>query len=527
MMALSTPESFGAPHGAGPQSRLLIVDDDMDAAEALEEVMTRKGYAVTTAHDVNTALDGAGAFHPDVALVDIRLGRESGIDLIGQFRQQHPKLPCILMTAYADLEMAIGAVRYGAHEFLRKPLKMELLEAALERCFRLVRLEREKEQAEDTLRITLDNLERRVEERTEELRQSEIRFRDFANIAADWLWETGPDLRFTFLSGGGKYTLGVKREELMDLNRLGMSQQQWDQKTPGLKRHLDHLRAQEAFSDFEATWQMHDGEVRIINLTGIPRFDQHDTFTGYRGVGRDITERKKLDLMKNEFVSTVSHELRTPLTSIKGALGVIIGNMSQELTKQAKELLDIAYTNVDRQINLVNDILDMEKLDSGDVKFDLRPLNLSRLVADGVDTNGGLAREYDVTFVLGDCISDLTVKGESDRLTQVIANFLSNAAKFSPQGSEVRISVSGDNGNAKVSISDNGPGIPEQFHEHIYERFSQADSSDIRQKGGTGLGLSIAKAIIDGHGGQIGFNSELGAGSTFFFTLPIFDTKQQ
>jgi len=157
------------------------------------------------------------------------------------------------------------------------------------------------------------------------------------------------------------------------------------------------------------------------------------------------------------------------------------------------------------------------------MEFDFQPLDLSALVADAVETNSGLAKEYDVTFRLINNDVEVIVRGDSDRLTQVVANLLSNAAKFSPHGSDVDISISQDDGAVTVSVSDHGIGVPEEFSERIFERFSQGDASDTRSKGGTGLGLNISRLIIEKHHGRIGYDTEIGVGSTFYFTLPLLD----
>lgn len=241
------------------------------------------------------------------------------------------------------------------------------------------------------------------------------------------------------------------------------------------------------------------------------------------GTHTDITEQKKLERMKGEFVSTVSHELRTPLTSIKGSLGLVAGGALGTLPQKAREMVDVAYRNADRLVTLVNDILDLEKLDSGRMKFDFEQLNLSGLVKEAIDSNMGLAQEHGVEFIFTDRALEATVRGDGNRLAQVVANLLSNAAKFSREGGTVEIVVGQENGTARVSVTDEGCGIPEEFYEHIFDRFAQADASDNRKRGGTGLGLSICKLIVEKHGGTIGFDSEVDAGTTFFFTLPVWE----
>lgn len=214
-------------------------------------------------------------------------------------------------------------------------------------------------------------------------------------------------------------------------------------------------------------------------------------------------DAEQANAAKSEFLAVASHELRTPLTSIKGSLSLMVEGALGAIPENAIGMLNIANRNTNRLIALVNDILDMEKIESGSMEFNFQTVNLSNLVKEAVETNKGYAEEFDVDFILGTIIPEATVYGDADRLVQVVSNLLSNAAKFSPSGSEVTISVSRENGIATVSIRDRGVGIAEELRDHIFEKFTQADSSDARAKGGTGLGLNISKSIIENHGGGI------------------------
>ena len=235
---------------------------------------------------------------------------------------------------------------------------------------------------------------------------------------------------------------------------------------------------------------------------------------------RDITERRRVERMKSEFVSTVSHELRTPLTSIRGSLSLLLGLFGSELKGQARLMVEMAHRNAERLIALVNDILDIEKLESGRLEFAFRPLDLVALAREAVETNQSFAAEREVALRLASAPAGLRVSGDPGRLLQVMANLLSNAAKFSERGSEVTVGVERHGGTARVVVRDTGPGVPEAFRRRIFQRFAQADGADSRRQGGTGLGLSISKAIVERHGGRIGFDSRPGD-TTFYFTLPV------
>jgi len=235
----------------------------------------------------------------------------------------------------------------------------------------------------------------------------------------------------------------------------------------------------------------------------------------------DVTERKRLDRVKTEFVSTVSHELRTPLTAITGALGLAVSGALCELPEKMKLLLDIAYKNSQRLKLLINDLLDMDKLLEGKLEFHCEPQTLTPLIERAVAENQSYADQFKVRFVVVPATIAPRVDIEDIRFLQILANFLSNGAKFSKPDSDVLITLSQDNGFVRISVSDTGVGLGEESKPHIFEKFYQADSSDTRKKGGTGLGLAITKEIVERMGGRVGFVSALGEGSTFYAEFPV------
>lgn len=248
---------------------------------------------------------------------------------------------------------------------------------------------------------------------------------------------------------------------------------------------------------------------------------QYNNETIYVIVVRDVTERERINKMKNEFVSVVSHELRTPLTSIKGSIGLVLGGAVGSFTEKAQKLLAIANNNCERLLLLINDILDIEKIESGKMNFKLSTVEIDKLVHESVAANKMYGEKFGVNIRFDQPDTKIKVNADPGRLLQVLANLISNAVKFSPQGGEVILSVEQINEKVRVSVADKGVGIPNEFQSRIFQKFSQADSSDSRSKGGTGLGLNITKAIIEKLNGTLNFVSEENVGTTFYFELPV------
>jgi signal transduction histidine kinase/CheY-like chemotaxis protein len=240
-----------------------------------------------------------------------------------------------------------------------------------------------------------------------------------------------------------------------------------------------------------------------------------------------LNERSQLDTLKDEFISTVSHELRTPLTSIRGALGLLSSGTIGDVDAKALNLLRIATTNADRLIRLINDILDLERMESGRAPLQIRRCSLRDLCHQAIETMTGMADANMVhlelvpsTVAQAAAPEALFFDGDGDRIQQVLTNLLSNAVKFSPQASTVRVHTDATHDSILLKVVDEGRGIPQEKLDSIFDRFQQVDPSDHRQRGGTGLGLAICRSIVHQHGGSIWAQRNLGPGTTFYVMLP-------
>jgi PAS domain S-box-containing protein len=271
----------------------------------------------------------------------------------------------------------------------------------------------------------------------------------------------------------------------------------------------------------EEGWRVKkDGSYFWANVVITPIYDDTLHLIGFAKVTRDLSEQKKIEILKDEFISVMSHELRTPLTSIRGALSLLNESAGVNLSEKDSKLLNIAQTNCVRLTRLINDVLDMEKLHEGKMAFNCEYTNLRPVVEEAIRLNGVYAREYQV-YLTSSALFDAHVHVDTDRIYQVLTNLISNAVKFSPKNGTVDITMTLDEGTVIVSVIDKGPGIPEHFKERIFQRFSQAWSSTDRHKDGTGLGLAISKAIIDQHHGIISYRCSPEEGTVFYFILSL------
>jgi PAS domain S-box-containing protein len=285
-------------------------------------------------------------------------------------------------------------------------------------------------------------------------------------------------------------------------------------------RIFTHVPLREGYETREWTFVRKDGTRFPVSVTITPLRDNEGVVSGFIGVIEDITVRKEVERLKSEFTAVVSHELRTPLTSIRGSLGLILGALSASLPQKVRDLLEIAQSNCERLVLLINDILDIEKFSAGQMRFDMHTVAVASVTLQAVEANEGYARKFNVRIDLTPTDPECLVNVDPDRFVQVMSNLLSNAVKYSPPGSAVRVWFERRGDVVRINVRDQGPGIPDSFRDRIFEKFSQADASTTREKGGTGLGLHIARRFVEHMQGRIGYESETGRGSTFWIELP-------
>jgi len=399
------------------------------------------------------------------------------------------------------------------------------------------------EQRDDRLLLVQTHLERTVACRTEELtaaneellaaknaaeKIAEVNVqlaRESAlilNNATDGILGIGLDNRATFINPAGSRMLRMTLSELQQKSIHDAIHHSHPDGTPwpeaDCANTLEKRRGQ-SFGILDDTFWRPDGTSLPVEYSSQPMLDENGEQVGGVVIFRDVTERRAVERLKSEFVSTVSHELRTPLTSIRGALGLLGSGLLGTIDDKGKRMLEIAVSNTDRLVRLINDILDIERIGSGKSELSRRHVDAHAVMVQALEGVLSMADQAGVRLAIERASGDLW--GDPDRIVQTLTNLLGNAIKFSPRDTTVTVSGAANGAEFVFCVSDQGRGVPEEKLETIFERFSQVDASDSRDKGGSGLGLAICQSIVRAHGGRIWAEKNDPVGSRFQFTIPL------
>jgi len=376
----------------------------------------------------------------------------------------------------------------------------------------------------DDYSVLNQRLERQLGELEEARRQVEASGRKlalFADKAPIAVLEIDPQGLITQINPGAELLFGYAAVEM--IGRQVKERLVLPELRPEFDRQWAHVVESRApLSALKIRSPRRDGLQVVCEWTVTPLVNSDGTILSVIAQGQDVTRQLEAERMKKEFTSTLSHELRTPLTSIIGSLQLINSGVLGELEKDVAELTAVAERNGTRLLDLINDLLDIEKIESGKLTLIPEAFDLAELVRESLVLNKAFAERFRVRFQMAaGAQADVRVHADRKRLLQVMTNLLSNAAKFSPEGGAVDVTLDPSGPAIRVGVHDRGPGIPEAFRGRIFGRFAQADSTAARQKSGTGLGLAISKRLVEMMQGRIGFEPREGGGTTFWFELPV------
>ena len=487
--------------------RVLIVDDDPVFAASIVNILQSHGCSVAVAHSAEQARSVIQDFDAGVALVDIRLGSDNGLELIADLKQARPDICCVTISAYAELESAVRAVREGAYDYLRKPVAGSDLLATIERCFETVRLRGQRAAAEEALRA------------------SEERFRGMIKENADGIVVVDKAGVVLYLNPAAEQLFAVEADDVMGCEF-------WLPIVAGKTTEVSitGVLGKSGSAEIRVSQMQWDGKgACIVSLRDITA--RKRTEEALRIANAEM-ERKNMRLAEltetaQRFVDNVSHEFRTPLTVIKEFAGIIADGLAGPVSEDQAKYLGIIDNSVHDLAQMVDDLLDCSRLKAGTLRVDRRRCAAAEIMESVLPmlTSKAAAKNIELTRDITPEISD--VFADREKAVRALVNLATNAIKYSPEDSDIVLwaDESGDHG-VRIGVTDNGPGMSEEDLAVIFGRFKQAGNGYRGSTKGLGLGLHIAKELTELNLGQIQVESEPGKGSIFWFSLPRCDWRE-
>lgn len=541
-LTIRVSEGIGWELKGMARERVLVVDDEPDVLQICERILTAEGFSVTTVSNGFEAVQLAGAERFDLLLTDIKMPGMDGLDVAEAARSVNPNLVCVTMTGYSTMDTAIEALKLGVEEFIIKPFSASDLVSAIGRALEKERLRREAARLRallplfDAMRTFMSSTDvQEVAQKVVDTAARELR----AQRAAIFLWldravglrpqeivalhevraaelPAWRELAKAALDAASPITFGRAQPHpaLAPLGVAAALAQAIPSKAGPLGvLVLAHERPDDSFSEGDKEFA-----TLLCSQAGIA-IENANLFEELREAYEEL---RQLDHLKSEFISIAAHELRTPLAILMGYAGILEGLVPPEVKKYAS----IISRSANKLRTLIDAMLNLDALEKGTSTIRLESFSLAELVEDAVEDLRPLAQSKKQSLQVHLPAHEVRLITDREKFNIILTNLLSNAIKFTPEGGAITVSALQTEEGVQVSVADTGPGIPRELWSRIFERFFQAEPSLTRQHEGMGLGLSIARGMVELFGGRIWLQSEVGKGSTFFFTLPLSPLKR-
>lgn len=484
-------------------AKVLLVDDQAIIGEAIRRILaTEPSFSFFFCADANQALNRAKDIQPTVILQDLVMPQTDGLTLVRDYRANTATatIPIIVLSTKEEPKIKSAAFAAGANDYLVKlPDALELI-ARIKYHTRSYLALRQRDEATQALQVS----QARLLETHQELQL----LLDTVPTGILKLDETGKILQYNKAAEQLLAQASGQLNQCYFANLLAAEAR--PEFTKKLWMAIQHQHNAQSYSEADLIQPQTTIAIEYL-ITRLPS----KYATELTLVMRDISERKAVDRAKNAFFATMSHELRTPLTSIRGSLMMMLSGKFGQLNEKMQRMLEVANRNSEHIGHLINDILDMEKMAIGGMEFQIVEVNADQALESALSRNEGYALRYNVNLKVVQQATGVCVNADELRLQQVFANLISNAIKYSPPQATVELSARQIENMVRFSVRDYGTGIPENFRQHIFNRFSQANNA----KAGTGLGLNIARSIVEYLGGRIDFSTSE-QGTEFYFDLP-------
>ncbi|MCF8112227.1 MAG: response regulator [Desulfotignum sp.] len=476
------------------QPRVLVVDDEERIQKACHRLLTQEGCNVAVADNGIKGLKMIDDAHFDIVLLDLMMPGMSGMDVLTGIKSRHPDTVIIVITGYATLEHSIETMKKGAFDFLSKPFSPQDLRVVISKAIEFIR--------------TL-----------QDIASEKSRMRVMVNTLREGVLTTDHQKRIVLANPAFLKIIGSRTRSAIGRHVNEIIE------NPQILDMIDQAIAQPAGQFSEITDEISvaagDGkEERIIGIRCIPFRDRLNRNLGAVTVFHDITALKKMDQLKSDFVSMVAHEIKSPLNSVLMQLKVVLDGLAGDLTQKQTQMLQRSADKISSLAELASELLDLSKIESGLINQEREELNLTQLIKNQVGFYRGQADAKSLQLTKKPCPDDLFVMGNRTNIEEVLANLISNAIRYTPSNGKITVWCDEKEECVNIHVADTGLGIPEEYKEHIFDRFFRVKNEKTRFINGTGLGLAIVKSIVESHHGTIHVDSQEDLGSHFTVCLP-------
>ena len=503
------------------KGKIVVVDDERIVTSAFKTLLKVEGFS--DAHFFNSPKDALTFLkdnQPDLVISDFLMPEMNGLEFLSEVKKLYPEVSKILLTGYADKENAIKAINeIGLYRYIEKPWNNDDLiiniKNGIERSYLLSELRQkisELEEAKKELEKYSHNLEQIVEERTADLKQSNAKLEGIFNYCADGIVIINEDGIIEQVNPACETLIGLVGEKLL---MTSIDDYLFSKKT-FISKELHKLDESELLlREFYIKNPLSNTETPVE--ISFARINPDDEYKRFVGVIRDVTEQKKSDKLRDDFIATLTHDLRTPLLAAIQTLTFFLNGALGELDEKQKLLLATMQKSNEDLLGLVNALLEVYKYDADKLELTKTNFNMYNLVEQVYNELQPLAQTKEIEFKIECTNKDLTVNADRSEIRRVICNLCGNAINYTQNGGRVVITLKNEGNDLIFSVSDNGSGIPQEDIPNMFQRFSQGTSR--KRSTGTGLGLYLSRQIIESHGGKIWLESTLNKGSEFSFLL--------
>jgi PAS domain S-box-containing protein len=471
--------------------KVLVVDDEKRIRDACRKMLTRDGFEVAVAEDGEEGLERIESEHFDLILLDLMMPGLSGFDVLERVKALHPDTAIIVITGYATVEHSIEAMKKGAFDFIPKPFSPQDLRLVISKALEYIR----------TLK---------------DIANEKSRMRVLINYLQDGVMATDADKNIALANPAfvkmmgrpGEEVIGQPADQLVEIDRV--------------REMIDQALTTESEKPVEVVEEI-DLDDQVLAARAVPFCDRVGRTLGTVTVLHDITTAKKMDQMKNDFVSMVSHEIRSPLNSVLMQLKVVLDGLAGDLTEKQRDILSRSSGRIKSLVDLSTELLDLARIESGLITQEKEKVDPNQLLADQVEFHRPEAQAKKQTLVLADHPQLPPLWANRQNIDEVLSNLITNAIHYTPEGGTITVDAKTENDYLALSVQDNGLGIPEEERDRIFSRFYRVKNENTRHITGTGLGLPIVKSIVEAHQGRIKLESAEDEGTTFYVYLPLIE----